>query len=218
MRFLCISYGADVGHLFRRSAHYVDKILKGTKPSDLPVQQVITVELLFWIDQIVVLSWLVPAGLALVYSAPSPPGPYRIHRTRLAVPVWSLAQGSIFAAPLAPIVRAAARLGGRRPHHHLLRLASRRRLVCRRDASRHREYFAHRAEMVGVSYYKAQFVNACRHASQSGRRRIDPGRHFKIPPFGRDNRRDFSCCLSGSMLRPRIGSSSRKEEDPLQQQ
>ena len=108
-----MSYGADVGHLFRRSAFYIDNILKGTKPSDLPVQQVTTVELLAWIDQIVVLSWLVPAGLALVYSAPSPPGPYRIHRTRLAVPVWSLAQGSIFAAPLAPIVRAAARLGGR---------------------------------------------------------------------------------------------------------
>src|SRR5437016_7616710 len=136
-----MSYGADVGHLFRRSALYIDNILKGTKPSDLPVQQVTTVELLAWIDQILVLSWLVPAGLALVYSAPSPPGPYRIHRTRLAVPVWSLAQGSIFAAPLAPIVRAAARLGGRRRHHHLLRLASRRRLVCRHAPSARCEEF-----------------------------------------------------------------------------
>ena len=39
-----MSYGEDYADVFRRTAHYVDRILKGKKPDDLPVQQAMKFE------------------------------------------------------------------------------------------------------------------------------------------------------------------------------
>ena len=40
-----ISYGPNIPDIWRRARFYVDRILKGSKPADLPVQQPVKVEL-----------------------------------------------------------------------------------------------------------------------------------------------------------------------------
>jgi putative ABC transport system substrate-binding protein len=60
-----LTYGADIAALARRAAGYVDRIFKGAKPADLPVQQPQTFELLINLKTALAVGVAVPSRLLL---------------------------------------------------------------------------------------------------------------------------------------------------------
>ena len=65
MKGALLSYGHDVVALYRRAAYYVDRILKGTQPADLPIEQPMKVDFAINLKTAKALGITIPQSLLL---------------------------------------------------------------------------------------------------------------------------------------------------------
>ena len=58
-----IGYGVDDAKMYRRAAYFVDRILKGSKPGDLPIEQATRLELVINLKTATAFGIAIPQSL-----------------------------------------------------------------------------------------------------------------------------------------------------------